>query len=1080
MPIRPSLLRPRCLPLLLLLLALLAGESAAQWRETDRLSGRVVDPAGRPVAGAIVTASSARGVRRVDRSDEQGRFSLVFAAGDGPYALRAVRVRMAAERTVEVPDQGDGVVEVEIRMRDTPVVLDGLTVVGEEAVWESGGLQRELDADLLAMLPLDRSVLAPIAALEPGVLGLEASDSIGSGGFSVFGQRPDLNHVSVDGATFGSPRGAAQGGLGLPPEAVRLTRVITNSYDVSRGQFSGGQISATTRGGTNRPQGTLTYNLFEPRLQWDAGGAPMAGGYAEHRFGGSYGGPIRKDRVFYFLSGSARRRMQDFASLVQADAAALQQLGAHPDSVGRFLAILEDHGLSPSDPVPVGGQLIEELLLFGRLDFTLSKRNSLTLRGDGRVNYRDGTRVASLGLPHSGGNDAASGGGIFVGLTTQLSKNLTNDVRAYLSRADSDAEPYFPVPEGRVRVGSVLPDGTRSVANLVFGGNRSLPVTSNARTLEISDELVWKVGPAHQVKLGALFNATRSANEFSATQFGAFTFNSLEDFANSRAASFSRSLTTSTRAGGGENLALHLGDVWQTTSRLQLTYGLRLESSLFALTPAYNPRVDSAFARRTDRFPSEVDLSPRLGFTYTLPPAKKGAPTPLTLRGGVGVFRGRPPFSLYSTAMDATGLAGAQLQISCVGAAVPTPDWSLFQADAATIPDRCETGQTATSPSGRAPNVTVFTPDFQAPRSWRASVQADRPLSRRLGLSVSGTYNLGTDLYGVRDLNLAAEPRFHLPHESGRPVFVGPDEIVQRSGQIGLLASRVRPEFGQVLELYSTLRSRTTQLTATLSGNYPARLNFRAAYTWSASQDQSSFSCCSASQGFSSPTTGGDPNQAEWARSSYERRHSLLFNLGATVRPWLELTMVGRTASGAPFTPIVSSDLNGDGARNDRAFLFDPDTAPDPAVAAGMQRLLESAPDRVRRCIGRNLGGVAARNSCRANGTSSLELRANLRPTLPGTMAKRLTTSIASQNLLMGLDQLVSGPGRLRGWGQSVSPDATLLYTRGWDPERRLFRYEVNERFGDARQGQFVIGSPFQLHLEARVTVGPSASKGKS
>ena len=1054
-----------------------AGNADAQSGPTDVLTGRILDPRGRPVADAVVSASAlARDLRRSTLSDQEGRYRLILPRGER-YALRAVKIRMTYERVLETSASGGNLLLADMRLRDTPVVLEGLTIIGEGDELETAGVDQELPAEWLALLPVDRSSLSTVASLAPGMAGLEASDSIGSGGFSVFGQRPDLNHVSVDGASFGSPRGGADGSLGLPPEAVRLTRVITNSYDVARGQYSGGQIAATTRGGSNRPQGTATYTLYEPRLQWDAGGAPMRGGYTEHALGGSYGGPLVKDRAFYFVSGSARHRSQDFASLLQADAAALEQLGAHPDSVARFLHILQDHGLSPGESVPVSGQLIEELLLFARFDLTLSKKHSLMLRLDGRLNSRDGTRVASLGLPHSGGTDAGSGGGVMVVLGSTPAKGISNELRAYLSRLDTDALPYLPIPEGRVRVASLLPDGTRSVASLVFGGNRSLPVTSMERTLEISDELSWRIGAAHEVKLGALLNATRSSNEYSATQFGAFSFNSLEDFAADRATSYSRSLTASTRPGGGQNVALHLGDVWQYTSRLQLTYGLRLESSLFGRTPEYNPRVDSLFGRRTDRFASEVDLSPRLGFTYTIPPAKGAPPTPLTVRGGIGVFRGRPPFSLYSTAMDATGLAGAQVQITCVGAAVPIPDWAGFRGDPATIPDLCADNQSGIgTSSGRAPNVTVFTPGFQAPRSWRTSLELDRPLGRKLGVTLSATYNLGTELYGVRDLNLDAAPRFTLPAENDRPVFVDPAAVVERSGQIALLASRIHPQLGQVLEVHSTLGSSSTQWTASLRGNFPPRLNFRASYTLSSARDESSFSCCSAAQGFGAPSTAGDPNEAEWSRSNFERRHSLLGTLAVTPRPWLELTVVGRTSSGAPFTPLVGNDINGDGARNDRAFVFSPTLGPDSAVASGMARLLEQGPASVRKCLARQLGRIAARNSCPGAPSSSLELRANLRPKLPGTLQRRVTTSITSQNLLMGLDQLLSGGGRLRGWGQLVSPDPTLLYPRAFDAATRSFRYEVNERFGNARQGQIAIGSPFQLHVEARVTLGPQAA----
>ena len=88
--------------------------------------------------------------------------------------------------------------------------------------------------------------------------------------------------------------------------------------------------------------------------------------------------------------------------------------------------------------------------------------------------------------------------------------------------------------------------------------------------------------------------------------------------------------------------------------------------------------------------------------------------------------------------------------------------------------------------------------------------------------------------------------------------------------------------------------------------------------------------------GFSSPTTRGDPNEFSWATSDFERRHSVAGTTTWLVKPWLDITSVVRLTSGAPFTPRVGSDINGDGSRNDRAFVFNP---ADPAIATDTARI---------------------------------------------------------------------------------------------------------------------------------------------
>src|SRR5256884_3530114 len=124
-------------------------------------------------------------------------------------------------------------------------------------------------------------------------------------------------------------------------------------------------------------------------------------------------------------------------------------------------------------------------------------------------------------------------------------------------------------------------------------------------------------------------------------------------------------------------------------------------------------------------------------------------------------------------------------------------------------------------------------------------------------------------------------------------------------------------------------------------------------------RDQSSFSCCAASQGFSAPTTAGDPNAREWATSSFERRHSLLGTVTYPITAALEVTAIGRLTSGVPFTPLVGSDVNGDGARTDRALAFDPATTADTAVVNGMRAPLATGSPGVRNRRQSQVGPVA-------------------------------------------------------------------------------------------------------------------------
>src|SRR5207244_572491 len=132
--------------------------------------------------------------------------------------------------------------------------------------------------------------------------------------------------------------------------------------------------------------------------------------------------------------------------------------------------------------------------------------------------------------------------------------------------------------------------------------------------------------------------------------------------------------------------------------------------------------------------------------------------------------------------------------------------------------------------------------------------------SRNYWVTLEGNYARGVRQYGFRDLNLVTTPRFTLPDEAGRPVYVPVDSIVPTTGAVSSVGSRIRPEFGDVLLVGSDLQSDTKQLILSFTGATRWGASFRLGYTLTRARDQSSYSCCSASAGFAAPTTASDPN----------------------------------------------------------------------------------------------------------------------------------------------------------------------------------------------------------------------------
>src|SRR5216117_1159764 len=923
----------------------------------------------------------------------------------------------------------------------------------------------------MSRLPIAASDLTALATLAPGVVGIAETDSTRPA-FSVAGQRPTANRITLDGLSFG--------GAMVPQDAIRATRVVTNTYDVARGQFSGGLVASTTRSGTNVPQGAFTYDGRDRALAWGGVTAsPFSQGYTQTQIGEGMGGPVVRDRLFAFGALQVRSKDQALPSLATADPATLERLGVSPDSAARFLTLLAATGVPVSVPAARGDRGTDNTAALLRMDWNLAEAHTLMVRLDGRWNSDDPTRVRSLALPSTGGRRWERAGGVMASLTSHFGEQLINEVRGYVSAEHTDAGGFLALPEARVHVTSDLPDSIRGIATLTFGGNHAFPQHTDNTTAEVREEVSWLTQDAtHRIKLGGYVNSVRLRANQTPNQLGTFVFHSLDALAAGQPSSFTRTLERLDRAGTSWNEALYLGDTWRAGHRLQLTYGTRLEAAQFRGTPAYNRTLDSLFGVRTDRIPAELHVSPRVGFTWTFAAESGGGgggralPRGI-LRGGVGDFRSLPPTALYSAALGAPGLATAETQLECIGSAVPTPDWARYAQDPVTIPSQCVDAASAVTISPR-PNATVFDPGYAAPRAWRASLGLQQQLPGAYTLTVDASYAKGVQQYGFRDLNLAATPRFTLPDEADRPVYVPADSIVPTTGALTSLDSRVHPQFGQVTAIGSNLRSDTRQLAVSVIRLPPRGAALQLSYTFTRARDQSSFSCCAVSQGFAAPTTAGDPNGREWATSAFERRHSLLASVTYPVNAALEVTALGRLTSGIPFTPLVGSDINGDGARNDRAFVFDPATASDSSVAAAMRVLLATAPSGVRDCLGRRLGHVAGRNSCTGPWQPALDFQINWRPAYFGP-GRRLTVSLFTVNLLGGLDQWLHGGANLHGWGFATAPDPVLLYVRGFDPVAQRFSYNVNGRFGATAGANGGVRVPFQLAIQAHLLLGPMA-----
>ena len=455
----------------------------------------------------------------------------------------------------------------------------------------------------------------------------------------------------------------------------------------------------------------------------------------------------------------------------------------------------------------------------------------------------------------------------------------------------------------------------------------------------------------HKLKLTTELRRDEYSQDLTSNALGTFAFNSLADLDAGVPAAFTRQLSSSRRSESEYIAGTSLGDTYRPTDDLQLQYGVRLDGNHFNGGPVVNPAVEQEFGVSNTGVPNHIYASPRVGFSWTYGTANQisafqgAARDPrAVIRGGIGIFQNTPSATSIGSAMDNTGLASAVQQLTCVGIAAPTPNWSTYMNNPGAIPTQCADGTTGTVFSSTAPNVIAVRQELR-----RAARAAFQPAVER--------HDAGQSFRGDDRRDIFAEPRSgeHLRPElqsgpaiqlAGRrrpPGLRAATSIVPTTGAIGAGEARISPLFTHVSELRSDMESETRQLTvqfrpATFSSSYSWSL----AYVYANARERY--------RGFTS--TGGNPLDEAWGRSSFDSRHQFVYSLTYNAFDFIRLGWNGSFRSGSPYTPLVAGDINGDGYANDRAFIFNPAAVSgDTALASGMRSLLTGGSSSARACL---------------------------------------------------------------------------------------------------------------------------------
>ena len=1057
---------------------------------TGAIRGRVADTAGAALGTAQVAAvNEETGFTRGAVSDDDGTY-LIRLLPPGTYRVTTRRIGFQPLEQRGVRVIVGSTAAANFTLRTASAVLGTVEIVGQPTGVDvtHGGIKQTVSEEQIRSLPTlgrDFTDFINLSGL------VSPQEDITTGGqFSIAGARPSQTNVQIDGADannsfFGENRGGSRIPFNFSLESIREFQIITNGYDVEYGNYSGGIINIVTKGGTNTHRATAYGNFRNEQLTSKDFTGRRPTDFQVQQYAARVEGPIVRDKLFYLLSFDGQRRREPFRSVTPAifradsarkeandSASAAVAFGEAARGLERFYSILSTR-YGVEDPASQYGDFEtsnDVLTLFGRIDWSPTDKHRLSLRH----NYSDYDNLNEAGT-FSGGLTRAEAfrnrTNSFVSeLTSVFRENVFNVLRVQVSDESRPRDANSKLPEIRVNItpNEVVTYGGSSISFNNFLAEKKLQIINNL-TVDLG---------AHSLKLGTNNTFADIENRFWFNGSGFYTFNNLDALDELRPSSYTRQV----RADGGiprarfdaQEYSAYLQDDWQVTPKLLATLGVRYDVSRYGDRPARVIDVERALGFETGTAPiDDNNFSPRLSFAYDV----RGDASQIVRLGGA-LFYGRVPYVMGS---NVAITEVPMLNLDCRGApgeanAPPTPDFASWAASGTDNPANCE----GAGGVGGVPTYTFWNPDFELPETVRLNLGYERLFESGYRFTADVLYSSSRKLYTVRNINLRPE-QFRLDTEGDRAIFVPQGAFTPSTNATGTARLR-NTDFGDLFVNYNDGVAESQAATFSVDRRFEQGSQLSASYTYTRAFDNSSYSCCTAFEGFQNPRVGADgPNDiggagdedGAWGPSAFVRNHTIVLT-GIARLPWdIDLTGIFRSQSGTPWAPEVNGDINGDGIRfNDRPYIYAPADLPvfvSSTVTSAADSAQVIADERGRyakylgdyECIGDHVGEISPRNPCRQPWFNRLDLSIRKQISMNDRRAAEITVDLF--NVLNGIN---------KDWGQYQSITTSrrnLLTPQGYDAATGQILYTVPTTFGDRTPVGFNLLLQFSAQLGARV-----------
>lgn len=720
---------------------------------TSNMTGVIKSEKNEPLVGATITAThtpSGTVYHTVSRKD--GLFDLPNMRVGGPYKVEVTYVGL------EKITYNDLYLQVGEDTRLTPVLTSSMQTLTEVSVTgkkslvakEKVGPSMQISQQQLTQLPTITRNVNDFARLVPQAQARSNSSDGSTMGISFAGQSNRYNQFTIDGVNstdiFGLAASGTNGGQAginpIPFDAIEQVQVVLAPYDVTQGGFTGGGLNAVTRSGSNEFHGSIYgFNQNQGLVGKSANDKSKYGKFHDNTFGARLGGPIIKDKLFFFVNYEGERRSSPLD--VQPGSAGSNVRTATMDSLSTWLKDESKHAGWSYDPGAYNGisKTRESDAVFARIDWNINAKNKLTLRHS----YTDGRSFVisdaqnSMQFLNNGYYFASTNNSTVLELNSNISSKYSNVARVtYTATRDRRETPGEAFPYVKIK------DGTLSYA--LGTENSSGANRLSQDIITITDNFNIYAGK-HVFTVGTNNEIYNTNNVFVQNIYGNYAYNSLADFYNNaKPNSYSYFSPVQKGSDGAAKIqaaqfSLYAQDVFRVNNNLKLTYGVRADVPVFFNKPGVNDAFNnSAIAKQydvaTDKVPStKVLVSPRVGFTWDV----KGDKTTI-VRGGAGLFTGRIPLVWISNQYGGTGVL-----------------LNKYTASASDLNNiRFTPGNPSSGPGPARNEIDVTSHDFKFPRTFRANLAVDQKLPWGIIGTIEGIYTKTLQDIAYQDLNLAA------------------------------------------------------------------------------------------------------------------------------------------------------------------------------------------------------------------------------------------------------------------------------------------------------------------------------------